>query len=117
MITFRNGFGMAMCASIVLSLVLIGCRDQSGDKSPSQDGGATEQQYEITGDVVAIDPDAKTVTLDHEDIPGLMKGMEMEFTVKDPAILQGVQAGDHVQGRLVTKEGTYVITDLTKHER
>jgi len=115
--TFQRLNGVTMHAMIVLSLMFIGCRDASRDELPQGVDDAAEKQYEIKGEVVAVDPDGKKVTLDHEDIPGLMKGMEMEFTVEDPVILQGVEAGNLVQGRLVTKEGNYVITELKKRER
>lgn len=103
-------------AIIVLSLIFIGCKDAGKDKVPQSGDDAAEQRYEISGKVVAVDPERKKVTLDHEDIPGLMKGMEMEFAVEDSAILQGVEAGHLVQGRLVVKEGNYVITELKKRE-
>ena len=104
---------LAMCMTVVLPLTFIGCRDEGGDMSPLP-AGTTEEQYEVNGKVVAVDPDAKTVTLDHEDIPGLMKGMEMEFAVENPAVLKGLAAGDQVQGRLVVKDGDYIITELKK---
>jgi len=54
------------------------------------------------------------VTLHHEDIPGLMKAMEMEFRVEDLALLEGIKAGDQVQGRLKKGEAGYTITHLEK---
>lgn len=77
-------------------------------------GPAQAKQYEITGKVVAIDADRQTVTLDHQDIPGLMQGMEMEFKVASPQILEGIASGDQVQGRLENRSGEKIITALSK---
>src|SRR5262249_321165 len=66
------------------------------------------------GKVVDIAPDRKSVTLDHEDIPGLMKAMKMKFRIADAKLLDGVQPGDTVRGRLKVQDGDYVITHLEK---
>src|SRR5712692_3061931 len=70
--------------------------------------------YDIQGKIEAIRPDKTGVTLDHEDIPGLMKGMKMEFPVKDAKLLEGMQVGDQVQGKLKVESGKYLITELKK---
>jgi protein SCO1/2 len=91
----------------VLSLlVLFGC--QKTAESPAA------KEYDIKGKVVAVDADKKTVTLDHEEIPGVMKAMEMKYPVTDAKVLQGLAPGDQVQGRLEAKGGDYTITRLEK---
>ncbi len=93
--------------TLAFPLAFIGCK---ADKPK----GPAEKEYDIKGKVVAVAPDKKSVTLDHEDIPGLMKAMEMEFTVEDPKVLEGIGPGDQVQGRLKVKGGDHVITKLEK---
>jgi len=97
-------------AVLVLAMVLAGCQGGGGDKAKT----AAAQQYDIRGKVVAVDPAKPAVTLDHEDIPGLMKAMQMEFKVEDPKLLEGMNVGDQVQGRLKKGESGYVITQLEK---
>ena len=70
-----------------------------------------ENAYVIKGKVTALDPAGKEVTLDHEDIPGRMKAMEMPFKVADGKILEGLKVGDLVSGKL-SKEN--VILELRK---
>ena len=70
--------------------------------------------YDIKGKIVAIRPDKEGLTLDHEDIPGLMKGMKMEFLVENARILEGLQIGDQVQGKLKVESGSQMITELKK---
>ena len=75
---------------------------------------ASDKQYPITGRVIAVDSDTSTVTIDHEEIPGLMKAMEMEYAIDDVALLEGIKPGDQIEGRLKVESGKYVITRLQK---
>jgi protein SCO1 len=90
-----------------VALTLAGC----GSGGPRK---ADDKDYEIKGTVVAVAADRSSVTLDHEDIPGLMKAMKMEFRVADPKSLDGLSPGDRVRGRLKAGSGDYVITRLEK---
>jgi protein SCO1/2 len=93
-------------ASLLLSLfsvTLSGC----GQSAPTE-----TTDYPIRGKVTAVDASAKKVTINHEDIPGLMKAMEMPFAVESEAILAGVKPGDRVKGRLAVESGGYVIKSL-----
>lgn len=88
------------------SVFSIGCGKGNGDK---------DKVYDIKGKVVAVDTEKKKVTLDHEDVPGLMKAMEMQFSVENPKLLEGIKAGDQVHGRFKVKGSDYLITELMKH--
>ena len=88
-----------------LTFALIGCTSSPSEK---------EKIYDIKGKVLSVDADKKNVRLDHEDIPGFMKAMEMDFTVSDAKILSGLAKGDAVQGKLKVKDTNYVITELHK---
>src|SRR4051794_7844535 len=90
-------------AVLAMPLVLAGCQDGATGKKAATDGG-----YDVKGKVVAVDPVKPAVTLDHEDIPGLMKAMTMEFRVEDPKALEGIKAGDQVRGRLKKAESGYL---------
>ena len=56
--------------------------------------------YALRGEVVALSPAQRQVTIRHEDIPGLMPAMTMPFAVPSAAVLRGVRVGDRVQARL-----------------
>ena len=96
--------------SLALALALAGCRD-SGGGAPKTDAA---KPYDIRGKVVAVDPAKPAVTLDHEDIPGLMKAMRMTFDVEDKKLLEGLKAGDEVQGRTKRGKPHYILTRLEK---
>jgi protein SCO1/2 len=91
---------------LLVLVVLVGCKSDATRR--------TDNEYDVRGKVVGLNPDKPAVTLDHEDIPGLMKAMQMEFAVADARLLEGVKVGDHVQGRLKKADSGYVITRLEK---
>ncbi|MFO0899066.1 MAG: copper-binding protein [Pirellulales bacterium] len=57
----------------------------------------------MTAKVVTVDSSKGTVTLDHEDIPGMMRAMQMEFKAA-PEVLSSVAPGDAVKGTLGTRQ-------------
>src|SRR5260370_22645904 len=79
--------------ALAMPLFLAGCGQTPKETAAKED--------DIKGKVTEVAPDKQAVTLDHEDIPGLMKGMTMKFAVADPKVLEGIQSGDEVQGRLL----------------
>ena len=96
---------------LVLGLFVLGC---TGNTSTTPSGGNNE--YDLRGKVVALDSTRPAVTLDHEDIPGLMKAMKMEFPVEDAKLLAGLKVGDKVEGRLKKSQSGYFITRLEKRK-
>jgi len=68
-----------------------------------------EREYELTGQVLAVDEARQEVTIRHEDIPQFMPGMTMAFRVREPALLAGRAPGDLVAGTLVvTNDGAHL---------
>lgn len=100
----------ASTAVAVVAAVLAGCQSQTGTTTATD----AARVYDVTGKVVSLDPAKKVVKLDHEDIPGLMKAMTMEFAVEDAKLLDGLKPGDAVHGKLKAESGKYVITALEK---
>lgn len=68
------------------------------------------------GKVIALDAAKRRLELEHGPIPALKwPAMQMEFTVSDPAILQGVKPGDEVSFEMraeQSKDGDWVIESL-----
>ncbi len=85
-----------LCA-LLLALALAGC------------GG--DSDHPGHGVVVSVDSAKGEITLDHEDIPGFMKGMTMTFHA-DPALLADVEAGQEVDFRVREEAGRYVVTAI-----
>lgn len=64
------------------------------------------------GVVKGVDAKAGTVTLDHEDIPGVMMAMTMTYGVADPALLKNVALGQAVDFRLRKDGDDYVVAEI-----
>jgi protein SCO1 len=64
------------------------------------------KRYELQGRVIAVDAGARQLTIAHHDIPGLMEGMTMPFTVsdKDAWVFKSIAPGDQVHATLVLSE-------------
>lgn len=67
------------------------------------------------GTVTAVDASAGTISLDHEPIAAInWPAMSMQFTIEDPADLQGIAVGDRVSFELKSAAETSVVTEITK---
>ena len=70
--------------------------------------------YPGTGVVDLINRKEGWIEITHEEIKGLMAGMQMEFNVKDKTLLDRVTVGDRVDFTIVeTPKGEY-LTDIKK---
>jgi protein SCO1/2 len=98
----------ALVVGLLMGLALSGC------SQPTPNTDTSVKEYDIKGKVVSIDRDVNTIKLDHEDIPGLMKAMTMNFPVENAKTLEKLEAGDQVEGKLKIMPGKYVLTQLEK---
>ncbi|MGH7341471.1 MAG: copper-binding protein [Candidatus Rokuibacteriota bacterium] len=64
------------------------------------------------GVVQSVDAAAGQITIDHGEIPGLMKGMTMTFHVSDPALLEGISPQQEVDFGVVEKGSRYVVVRI-----
>lgn len=106
----RSLFTTLLLSAVVA--VVGGCNNSSDSSAPAKTNNA--KVYDVTGKIVSLDPAKKVVTLDHEDIPGFMKAMTMEFPVSDAKLLNGLKAGDAVHGKITSESGGYAVTSLEK---
>lgn len=94
--------------TVLLALALGGCSSQPALSARSKAAVAPSKAaapasagvYALRGEVVALSPAQRQVTVRHEDIPGLMPAMTMPFAVPSAAVLRGVRVGDRIQARL-----------------
>lgn len=75
--------------------------------------GDTVQHFQLKGQIVALDPSSKHITISHEDIPGHMKAMTMSFQVRDTSLLRGIEVGDSVRGVLAVRHPEMWLDSLT----
>lgn len=71
----RNHVRLGLIAAIIASAALSGCGRPSG----SGDAGAATQGHPLTGVIVSASAERGTLLVQHDDIPGVMPPMTMEF--------------------------------------
>ena len=77
-------------------------------------GGGASRGQRSHGIVKSVDAEARTVTLDHEDIPGLMKAMTMMFQVAPGVALDDLRPGAEVDFWVKEEGGTYTVTEIRR---
>ncbi|HEY2381993.1 MAG TPA: copper-binding protein [Terriglobia bacterium] len=76
-----------------------------------QGGKDGKKEFPFKGKVEKVDPNAKTILVNNESIPGWMSSMSMTYTVDKPAVLKSVKPGDQVTAKV--HEGDFkVLYDL-----
>ena len=90
-----------------------------GSPSPpikaARGGGVTSSNaHDVKGRIAAIARDRRAATLDLEAISGVMPAMKMEYRIADSGILEGLAAGDTIEGRIEERDGGYVVVALRK---
>lgn len=83
--------------------------------SPTPNAGIPKDgKYDAKGVVTKINMQLGSIELDHEDIPGVMPRMIMEFYVQDKKMLDGLAVGDKVDFVLEYKHPTETIASIKK---
>lgn len=81
---------------------------------PKGTSRADIQTHSGVGVVRLINLEEGWLEVDHEEIKGFMPAMQMEWTVRDRALLKTVQVGDKVNFTVEDHNGTQFITELKK---
>jgi len=82
---------------VVFALLLAGCQRNA----PAQPA----KEYQMQGEVMALDPAAHLATVKACKIEGWMEAMTMEYPVKDPQEFGKLKVGENIQAK-VTVQGT-----------
>jgi len=89
---------MRSCIVLLLCVAAASCARRSD-----------ERRYPLQGQVLAVEPARKQITLKHEEIKGFMPAMTMPYDVHDAGALDGLAPGDLINATLVVySNGAYV---------
>lgn len=94
---------------ILALLVLFGC-----SQAPP---AAPVKQYQVTGDVLSVDPVAQTASLKAGKIEGWMEAMTMDFPVKDKQEFQKLKAGTTIRATVSVQGTEYWLSGITEVPR
>jgi len=71
------------------------------------------RRYSMEGTVKALDPAARTATIDAGKIGDWMEAMTMEYPVKPDAEFAKLKVGDRIKATVVVEDVKYYVTDVT----
>jgi len=95
----RSG-AAAVCLSLVLFATL-GCQPEV-------------REFPVQGQIEGILEDGQVLLIKHEEIPGYMQAMTMQFKVEDPSQTPALDIGDAVGFTLVTDGDASYIRAISK---
>jgi Cu/Ag efflux protein CusF len=106
--------------SLIVAAALFGLGDAASaalagddDARPRMVAQAAPQNiFHGRGKVTSVAAASGLITIAHEDIPGLMDAMEMQFEAKAPKMLEGLKAGDKVAFAIEGK--TYRLLEISR---
>lgn len=107
------------CGATVSNNVAVSSPASQGSSVPAPTPQATpgipnDGNYFGRGKVTKINAPGGSIEIDHEEIPGMMPAMKMEFNVKDKALLDGLAVGDDVKFVIEYKHPGETITAIKK---
>jgi protein SCO1/2 len=94
---------------VLVALLLAACAEESEQKPVSEPG---EKLYTVRGLILARDESANTVHMDHEEIPGFMAAMKMDYVVRGAEVKTLPPDDTRVEAKLHVTERAYWITDV-----
>jgi Copper binding periplasmic protein CusF len=94
-------------AAVAVYLVLLAC---AKEERPLSEPG--EKLYPIRGVILARNAADNSVRLEHEDIPGFMQGMIMDFRVRGAEVARLPADKSKIEAKLHVTSRSYWITDV-----
>ncbi len=91
--------------------IVAGCSKKEENK------GTDLVTFAVRGQIISLEPERRTVTIAHKEIPNYMMAMTMPFRVKDTTLLANVQPGDSVVGTLAVSRTESWLASLTVTSR
>lgn len=99
--TSRAGLKAAAC--VVLAGALAGgCRQE-----------APAKRYTLRGQILAVQPDQRTLMIKHDDIEGFMPAMTMSYPVSPAGLMDGRTPGELISGTLEVRDASGTLVAIT----
>lgn len=94
--------------ALSLMMLLLAC-------SGSQPASEPEQVYQVRGIFLGMRFEGRAIRVHHEEIPGYMEAMRMDFKLKEGEQTQTLEPGDIIEFRYVlTKDGDAYVEGIEK---
>jgi len=64
-----------------------------------------------------LDANEKRITLNHDEVKGLMPAMTMDYDVESSELLRGLKSGDKVRFKLKPQGFDFVVAEVGKDKK
>lgn len=91
-----------IAVSLVLGLMASAC------------GRSDRREYKLEGQVLSLTADHTQAMIKHEEIPGFMSAMTMQYQAKDPKDYEGLVPGDLITAKLVVLPAAAYLEEVRK---
>ena len=82
---------------VTCAFIISGC----GNAPQTESNPANQKRYDLRGKVVSVDKINKRAKIDHENIPGFMDAMTMEFPIHENWVWEDLVPGVQIRAELV----------------
>ncbi len=79
---------------------------------PADEADADARRYDLSGTVVSVDREQRTVTVDHEPVADFMGAMTMPFNIRDDWVFGAAKPGASVSATLVVSGAASWLEDV-----
>lgn len=100
---------MKRAIAIFAFFLLSGCAGEDKPKPVSEPG---EKLYTVRGVVLSRNADQNSLNVDHEDIPGFMPAMRMDYSVRGAEVATLPADKSRIEAKLHVTDRAYWITDV-----
>jgi protein SCO1/2 len=75
-------------------------------KAETQTASADAKRYDLRGEVLAVDKENKKASIKHEEIPGYMEAMTMDFPIREDWVWEDLTKGSQIRADLVVDDAS-----------
>jgi hypothetical protein len=100
---------MRLATAFIVGVLLLGC---AGDESPKPLSEPGEKLYKVRGVILSRDASRNSVNMDHEESPGFMAAMVMDYNVRGAAVSTLPPDKSRIEATLHVTDRAYWITDV-----
>ena len=90
-----------------LMAALAGCSQAPAPK-------AAAKEYQVTGEVLKLDPAAQTASVKAGKIEGWMEAMTMDFPIKDKQEFEKLKVGESIHAKVSVQGTDYWLSGITE---
>ncbi len=104
-----NSVFMARLALLLTVAFLVAC---AKEPPPPPVTDTAEKLYTVRGTILSRRAADNTVHMDHEEIPGFMPRMRMDYVVRGTEVAKLPADGKRIEASLHVTQGAYWLTDV-----